>query len=200
SGVRCAGCAQENYGIQNGAPRSSAAFPDWTAAEWSQIQGLRSASGSSSAGETHSTGRGMTTEAFLSRLEGVRERSHDNWVARCPAHDDKFPSLSIREGDDGRVLVHCFAGCTVDEITGALGLRISDLFADAGMKEDTRRPLREARPDRGALAFRYEMAALDRRLRAEKILDAATGLDISTMNDDEVNQGLSHVGQAYADQ
>ena len=50
------------------------------------------------------------------------------WVARCPAHDDKTPSLSITEGDDGRVLVHCHAGCPADAICEAVGLKMTDLM------------------------------------------------------------------------
>ena len=46
---------------------------------------------------------------FLDRLEGVRGRD-GKFMARCPAHDDRGPSLSIGEGDRGSVLIHCFAG------------------------------------------------------------------------------------------
>src|SRR5262245_61182843 len=52
-------------------------------------------------------------------------------MARCPAHEDRNPSLSIGVGDDGRVLLHCWAGCTVQAILGALGLELRDLFPDA---------------------------------------------------------------------
>lgn len=69
----------------------------------------------------------MTVDAFLEELEKVR-RNGRGWTARCPAHEDKSPSLSVREGDDGRILVRCFAGCTVDKVCAALGLRLSDLF------------------------------------------------------------------------
>ena len=57
----------------------------------------------------------------LSRLDGVR-RSGRGWAARCPAHRDRSPSLSIAEGGGGRALLWCHAGCTYDEITGALGV------------------------------------------------------------------------------
>ena len=70
----------------------------------------------------------MTIENFLSRLEGVRQTQPDRWIARCPAHDDKSPSLSIREIDDGRVLIHCFAECDISQIVSAAGLELSDLF------------------------------------------------------------------------
>ena len=69
----------------------------------------------------------MTTQDILSRLQGVKG-GHGQWTARCPAHDDRQNSLSVGEGDDGRVLLRCHAGCDVDRITAALGLSSSDLF------------------------------------------------------------------------
>ena len=50
------------------------------------------------------------------------------WLARCPAHDDKSPSLSVREADDGRTLITCFAGCDAGAVAGAVGLTLRDLF------------------------------------------------------------------------
>src|SRR5690242_7748325 len=46
--------------------------------------------------------------------------SGDGYKARCPAHPDVNPSLSIRETDGGRLLFHCFAGCGQNEILSAL--------------------------------------------------------------------------------
>ncbi len=66
-------------------------------------------------------------DRVLERLEGVRERD-GNYAALCPAHDDREPSLSVSEGDDLRVLLKCFGGCTAQEVTEALGLEMSDLF------------------------------------------------------------------------
>jgi hypothetical protein len=65
----------------------------------------------------------------LSRLERVR-RSGSGWVARCPAHEDRSPSLSVREGGEGRVLVYCHAGCPTEDVVAAIGLTMRDLFAD----------------------------------------------------------------------
>jgi hypothetical protein len=67
-------------------------------------------------------------DGFIARLEGVRSTGPRKWLARCPAHDDRSPSLSLAEGDDGRVLIHCFSGCGVDAIAGAIGFSLSDLF------------------------------------------------------------------------
>jgi hypothetical protein len=55
----------------------------------------------------------------LAQLEGVR-RVGAGWVARCPAHPDQTPSLSIGLGEAGRVLLHCFAGCPFTQIVAAL--------------------------------------------------------------------------------
>ena len=56
------------------------------------------------------------------------KRSGKSWIAKCPAHDDQKPSLSINEGADGRALVKCHAGCSTDDVLDALGLALSDLF------------------------------------------------------------------------
>ena len=52
-----------------------------------------------------------------------------NYSAHCPAHADSSASLSIGTGKNGRTLLKCFAGCTVDQITKKAGLKVSDLFA-----------------------------------------------------------------------
>lgn len=65
---------------------------------------------------------------LLSRLEGVRANGSGRWIAKCPAHADKRPSLSIAEGADGRVLLHDFGGCDVHSILAAVGLEAFDLF------------------------------------------------------------------------
>lgn len=65
---------------------------------------------------------------LLSRLERVRQTGPGRWSARCPAHDDKAPSLSIRELDDGCVLIHDFGGCPTVNVLAAVGLEFSDLY------------------------------------------------------------------------
>jgi putative DNA primase/helicase len=69
----------------------------------------------------------MKVGEFLSRLEGVRKRSGE-WEAKCPAHKDHKPSLSVKLGDGGRILVICFAGCSLGRIVASMGLSLSDLF------------------------------------------------------------------------
>lgn len=67
-------------------------------------------------------------EPVLEKLEGLRP-SPNGWSARCPAHDDRHNSLSVGEGEDARVLLYCFAGCSFAEIVSALGLEAADCFA-----------------------------------------------------------------------
>jgi hypothetical protein len=71
--------------------------------------------------------RNVRVEECLSHLESVRT-SRDGWLARCPAHDDRSPSLSIRESN-GKILLHCFAECSPEAICQALGIKVSDLFS-----------------------------------------------------------------------
>jgi hypothetical protein len=67
-------------------------------------------------------------DRVLGALAGVRRTGPSRWSAICPAHADRRPSLSVREIEDGRLLVHCFAGCDVDGVVGALGLELADLY------------------------------------------------------------------------
>lgn len=66
---------------------------------------------------------------FVSRLHKVRKNGKD-YVACCPAHEDKSPSLTIAEKEDGRILVHCFAGCAVHDVVSAVGLELKDLMPE----------------------------------------------------------------------
>ncbi len=73
----------------------------------------------------------MTTQEILARLEGVTG-GDGQWTAKCPAHEDRVNSLSVSQGRDGRVLLHCHAGCAVEDIAAALGVGLKDLFPDSG--------------------------------------------------------------------
>ena len=68
----------------------------------------------------------MNEPEILTKLRDVT-RTSSGWSASCPAHDDETPSLSIGLGDDGRALVHCFAGCTPEQVVAAVGMRMADL-------------------------------------------------------------------------
>ena len=70
----------------------------------------------------------MSVDVLLSRLDAVKQTGSGRWLARCSGHEDRSPSLAIRETQDGTVLVHCFAGCDTEAVLSAVGLTFSDLY------------------------------------------------------------------------
>lgn len=64
----------------------------------------------------------ITINDVLPKLKGVKRTKPGHWMARCCAHDDRNPSLSISEVSGGRVLLHCFTGCSFESIVAALGI------------------------------------------------------------------------------
>lgn len=70
-------------------------------------------------------------QAVLERLDGVKAEGTGQWSARCPAHEDRVASLSVSRGNDGRALIYCHAGCKARDIVERIGLRVTDLFAQA---------------------------------------------------------------------
>lgn len=91
----------------------------------------------------------VSPEEVLGLLEAVRRNGEGRWMARCPAHGDRSASLSVRLGDDGRTLLHCFAGCSFGEVVEALHLEPQQLFppTEAPWRPSAPRPdpLSEAR-------------------------------------------------------
>ncbi len=75
----------------------------------------------------------MTYDEFLSRLSGVK-RTGSGATAKCPAHQDAHASLSISTSDDGRILLHCHAGCTTEAVVEAMGLELKDLYPSSPKK------------------------------------------------------------------
>ncbi|MDC9729832.1 MAG: CHC2 zinc finger domain-containing protein [Methyloprofundus sp.] len=72
----------------------------------------------------------MTIDQLLTSLDKARRTGDGKWLACCPAHQDKSPSLAIKQTDDGKILIHCFAGCEVEPIVSAIGLTLADLMPD----------------------------------------------------------------------
>lgn len=79
-------------------------------------------------------------DATLSAFEGIERQSSSSvsWIAKCPAHDDKTPSLSISIGREkpDLILIHCFAGCTLDSVLRAAGLTFRDLYLNKLIEGD----------------------------------------------------------------
>lgn len=95
---------------------------------------------------------------IISRLDGVEGRG-DQRQARCPAHDDSSPSLSVSKGDPQPVVLHCHAGCTDEEILSALGLSWGDLLS--GDQDCTESEFERAPWTHGELASEYKYRGAD---------------------------------------
>lgn len=66
---------------------------------------------------------------FLARLDKVKHTGENKWLACCPGHDDKTPSLAVKSVNE-KILIHCFAGCDVSDIVQAVGLELADLMPE----------------------------------------------------------------------
>jgi len=115
------------------------------------------------------------TETLLSKLDDVRQ-SGEGWSARCPAHEDRQASLVVSEGEGGRALAHCHAGCSIEEVCQAVGLRVADLMPPRDGRPAARRPSKNSksrivakynyRNEKGDLLFqvvRYEPKSFSQR-------------------------------------
>lgn len=122
-------------------------------------------------------------DAFLSRLQKVRKTGKSSWLACCPAHGDKNPSMSVSVGNDGRVLVHCFSQqCGIDEIAGAVGMTVSELMPDnAGFQRA--KPLKCAVNPRDAMfAMRSDLTEAliyAKAVQRGEVLDADASLKLA---------------------
>lgn len=128
---------------------------------------------------------------LLERLEGVKQTGTDRWIACCSAHDDKRPSLSIRELADGTLLVHCWAGCGAADVVAAIGLSLSDLFP---RKPENRPPLRPR--ERWIAADVWACVAHEAAVAAIVAADAAAGRPVSTKDAERAGVAADRLADA----
>jgi len=83
-----------------------------------------------SLGRTHDqrSALGADVHRLLARLDKVKSNGPGRWLACCPAHDDRSPSLAIRETEDGTILAKCFTGCPTADVLAAVGMEMHELF------------------------------------------------------------------------
>ena len=147
---------------------------------------------------------------ILARLS-IELPAHAKQHGPCPAcggkdrfrFDDQdgrgtwFCNQCTPQAGDGFALVMNVHSCAFPEalrlVAGVLGITPP---SHKPLPRPTSRPIPV---DRVKLAFKLDMAALDRQLRAKRIFDAAKGLDVSSLNEAELDRALAHVTQAYAD-
>ncbi len=70
----------------------------------------------------------MALQDLLSTLQKVKKTGPARYIALCPAHQDRHPSLTITEKDDGMVLICCWAGCGAADILAAVGMEFDALY------------------------------------------------------------------------
>lgn len=130
-------------------------------------------------------------EAILGRLESVKSSGHDRWGARCPAHADKSPSLRVTLLPDGRILMHCFAGCEISAVLDALGVKLEDLFPDSKLEG---RPVRRGLLSATEALKLVEFEALLVRVVAH---DIERGREISSQSIERVKLAHERIHDAY---
>lgn len=138
----------------------------------------------------------MSLDTLLPRLDKPRQTGPGRWLARCPAHADKSPSLSIRELDDGRVLMHCFTGCPTADILAAVGLEFSDLFPPKPPADPHAKPERRPFPALDilkALTFEVSIVTLAARdmLEAGDLVLGSAGFDRLALAHERVQSALT---------
>ena len=146
----------------------------------------------------------MSTAAFLneflSRLDSVKSRGQGRWSARCPAHNDRSPSLSVSGGDKG-ILLRCFAGCGVSDILKSLSLEAKDLFFDSLSDDPKQRRHQAAERARRRAAHAEEARrsgrVIDARREASYLIASRTGLDITGWSDEKLSEELNLLAAAY---
>lgn len=131
------------------------------------------------------------TASGLAAFLNARRAGIGRWMARCPAHEDGSPSLSIREGRDGRVLLYCFAGCALTAILKSLSFTPRDLFTGESLSAQQRALLARERGVRDAQLDRERRAGREARERVwklEAIKDALGGKLMRSPESDELDR------------
>jgi hypothetical protein len=128
-------------------------------------------------------------DVLLNQLHKVKQTGHGQYIASCPSHRDKSPSLAIRD-DNGKILLRCFAGCSAHEIVNAVGLNLSDLFPkESSYSKPTKNP--------------FPAASVLRCIQAEALIvvtaacNIANGVTLSNEDLQRLVLAASRIGGAY---
>jgi hypothetical protein len=146
----------------------------------------------------------MTANEFASLLN-ARRIGPGRWMAKCPGHPDRTPSLSIATGRDGRVLVRCWAGCDTKAVLNAAGLAWADLFAGSPptpAKLDALRLLQDAKERSVYVEGKKRREAFE-RVRCWRAVVTALGAKLARCSEDDALTRAFHTAcekQAVAEQ
>lgn len=136
----------------------------------------------------------MGVQKLLDRLDKVIHRGDGRWYACCPAHDDKSPSLSISELDSGKILVHCFAGCSTEEVLQSVSLTFADLYPDKWEAARYRATANEGAKWQRRHLPSVDPSALDKRVLELAEADLRAGRKLSVEDQARVELALDRLG------
>lgn len=134
----------------------------------------------------------MSAENLISRLDGVRAKGPGRWVAKCPAHADKTPSLTITELPDGRVLLYCHAMCAIESVLAAVGLDFDALYPE--------KPLEHGRRTSRPINHAQALAVIDFEVGLVTLLasDVAQGKSLSESDRARALTAAARIHKAYS--
>ena len=127
---------------------------------------------------------------LLSRLERVQHIGNNRYKALCPAHDDRSPSLAIKDDSD-RLLLHCFSGCETTDVLGAIGLTFADIMPNksSGNFKKDRKPF-YAMDVLGIIKFEATLVYI-------YATDMAKGLKLTSTDKERLLLATSRINHAY---
>ena len=139
----------------------------------------------------------MSIETLISRLDDVKETGHGKYVARCPAHEDRSPSLAITECSDGRILVHCFAGCEIEDVLDSVGLTFSDLMPErlAQKYNSSGEPV-PYQPLRSPFDARQVLACISHELTVVQLIADKMSRTAEAEDEDRLSLASARIGAA----
>jgi hypothetical protein len=114
----------------------------------------------------------MTITEFVQRFHSST-RTSGQWLVKCPAHRDDNASLALKEGTDGKILLHCHAGCSTTQILGAMGLRAADLFSDPPAPQKREVAVYDYADERGTVL--YQVVRFEPKTFRQRRPDGAGG-------------------------
>lgn len=130
----------------------------------------------------------MTYEEVLSHFQ-VKKYGNGKAQALCPAHPDKEASLTITQGNDGKTLLKCHAGCSSESVVLAAGLKMADLFSENRLSEERRRMCIESREKRKIEAV-YNYVSINGEYAYTKIRLEGKKMLFGMLNDERFEYGL----------
>lgn len=138
----------------------------------------------------------MSVDHLLSRLTKVKRSGNDQWMACCPAHDDRNPSLSIKDAGNGKILVNCLAGCSALDVLGAVGMDWNDVMPEKVISNQERPTRQRVYPSDALRAIQFEarivIATAFALNKGEKL--PQTDLDRLKLSMERINTALEMMG------